>query len=58
MYDLAIRDGSGALEDRAGNWVQSYKTDREAMLYVENQLMNPLHLFPQYIPKIVKGGTQ
>jgi hypothetical protein len=56
MYDLAIRDGSGALEDRAGNWVQPYRTDDEAMLYVRSQLFNPLRLFPQYIPKTVKGA--
>ena len=48
MYDLAIRDGCGALEDRAGNWVQPYRTDDEAMLYAQNQLSKPHLLFPQY----------
>lgn len=58
MYDLAIRDGAGALEDRDGNWVQPFRVDREAMLYVESQLLNPLRLFPQYIPNVVKGATR
>jgi len=55
MYDLAVRDGSGPLEDRAGNWVQPYKTDDEAMLYVRNQLLTPLWLFPQYVAAQKKG---
>ncbi|MGO8766221.1 MAG: DUF4062 domain-containing protein [Limisphaerales bacterium] len=58
QYDMAIKDGGGPLEDRAGNWVQPYRTDDEAMLYVRNQLLNPLRLFPQYIPKIVKGALR
>ena len=58
QYDMAIKDGVGHLEDRLGNWVQPYRTDDEAMLYVRNQLLNPLHLFPQYIPRIVKGALR
>jgi hypothetical protein len=56
MYDLAIRDGSGTLEDRAGNWVQPFKTDDEAMLYVRSQLARPQLLFPQYLPAQKQGA--
>jgi hypothetical protein len=56
MYDLAVRDGAGPLEDRAGNWAQPYKTDDDAMLYVRNQLLRPLLLFPQYIPTRKEGA--
>src|SRR5206468_1058510 len=56
MYDLAIRDGGGALEDRAGNWVQPFKTDDEAMLYVRSQLARPKLLFPQYLVAQKQGA--
>lgn len=55
MYDLAIRDGSGPLEERAGNWVQPFKIDDEAMLYVRSQLSRPQLLFPQYVAANQKG---
>ena len=48
MYDLAVRDSIDPLEDRKGNWVQPFRTNDEAMLYVQNQLNNPQILLSQY----------
>jgi len=58
MYDLAVRDSIDRLEDRKGNWVQPFRTNDEAMLYVQNQLSKPQILLPQYFVGRKEGAHQ
>ncbi|MCG2659037.1 MAG: hypothetical protein L6437_02170, partial [Kiritimatiellae bacterium] len=48
MYDQAVRDGIEHLENRKGNWVQPFRNDDEALLYIQSQLGRPQMIFPEY----------